>query len=89
MVALRKVVDSNILNDVLDLPPAYKNKKVEIILFPVEEKKLPHLTMEQINEWAETSSIRSLVGALKSTGLSENTNLSDIRNERLSEKYSI
>jgi len=89
MTALRKVVDSNILNDVLDLPPAYKDKKVEIILFPVEEKKIPHLTMEQINEWAETSSIKSLVGALKSTGLSENISLSDIRKERLTEKYSI
>ena len=89
MAALRKVVDSNILNDVLDLPPSYKNKKVEIILFPVEEKKLPHLTMRQIDELAEKSSIKSLVGALKSTGLSEDISLMDIKNKRLKEKYNI
>ena len=89
MTALRKIVDSNILANIFDLPPAYRNRKVEIVLFPVEEKKLPHLTMAQINEWAKAPEIQSLIGALKASDLPENISLSDIRKERLEEKYKV
>lgn len=37
MTAVRKVVDSNTLTELFDLPPDFKGKKIEVILFPVEE----------------------------------------------------
>jgi hypothetical protein len=89
MTALRKVVDSSVLTDIFDLPPAFTNKKVEIVMFPVEEKKVPRLTMAQIEEWVKTPEIQSLVGALKPAGLPANISMSDIRKERLAEKYQI
>jgi len=89
MTALRKIVDSSVLTDIFDLPPAYINRKVEIVMFPVEEKKVPRLTMAQIEEWTKTPDIQSLVGALKSVGLSPDISMSDIRKERLAEKYKI
>ena len=89
MTALRKIVDSNILTNIFDLPPAYRNRKVEIVLFPVEEKKVPHLTMDQINEWVKAPEIQSLIGVLKIPDLPENISLSDIRKERLAEKYKV
>jgi hypothetical protein len=87
MTALRKVVDSNALTEIFDLPPAFINRKVEVVMFPVEDKKIPCLTMEQIEEWAKTPEIQSLVGTLKSTGLPSDISISDIRKERLAEKY--
>ena len=89
MTALRKIVDSGVLADIFDLPPAFINRKVEIVMFPVEEKKVPRLTMAQIEEWTKTPEIQSLVGALKSVGLPSDISISDIRKERLSEKYKI
>jgi len=89
MTALRKVVDSSALTDIFDLPPAFKNRKVEIVMFPVEEKKVPQLTMAQIEEWTRTPEIQSLVGALKSASLSPDISISDIRKERLAGKYKI
>ena len=89
MAALRKVVDSSVLTDIFDLPPAFINRKVEIVMFPVEEKKVPRLTMAQIEEWTKTPEIQSLVGALKSVGLPLDISINDIRKERLAEKYKI
>ncbi|MCL2138321.1 MAG: DUF104 domain-containing protein [Treponema sp.] len=55
---------------------------------PVSAKKnFPPLTMAQIEEWAQTPEIQALVGVLKGRGLPENIKISDIRNERLAEKY--
>jgi len=89
MTALRKIVDSSVLTDIFDLPPAFINRKVEIVMFPVKEKKVPRLTMAQIEEWTQTPEIQSLVGALKSAGLPSDISISDIRKERLAEKYKI
>ena len=89
MAILRKIVDSNTLTNVFDLPPALKNKQVEIIIFPVEEKNFSRLTMKQIEEWVKTPEIQSLVGALKGKGLPENLSMKDIRQMRLEEKYNI
>jgi len=89
MTAVRKIVDSSVLTDIFDLPPAFTNRKVEIVMFPVEEKKVPRLTMAQIEEWAKAPEIQSLVGALKSAGLPSDISISDIRKERLAEKYKI
>ena len=92
MATLRKIIDSSDLADLFDLPPAFKNKKVEMILFPVEEftsikRSLPQLTMAQIEEWAKAAEIQSLIGVLKGTGLPADISINDIRNERLTEKY--
>jgi len=87
MAALRKIVDSSALTDIFDLPPAFKNRKIEVVMFPVEEKKAVHFSMAQIEEWTKAPEIQSLVGALKSAP--SDISISDIRKERLAEKYKI
>jgi len=89
MTALRKILNSSDLSAVLDLPPSFRNRKIEIIVFPVEEKKNPCFTMEQIEEWANAPDIQSLVGALKLSEFPADININGIRNERLSKKYII
>ena len=51
------------------------------------ETKLSTLTMAQIEEWSKAPEIQSLVGVLKSANLPPDITISDIRNERLKEKY--
>ena len=94
MTAVRKIVNSCDLVKLFDLPPAFKNRKIEVLMFPVEEqadnsakKSIPALTMAQVEEWAKAPEIQALVGVLKKTGLPANISISDIRNERLTEKY--
>ena len=86
---VRKVVESSALAGIFDLPPAFRNKKVEVVLFPVEEPKnnISLLTMAQIDEWAKAPEVQALVGALKGTGLPADISIGDIRNERIAEKY--
>ena len=89
MTTLRKIVNSNTLTNLFDLPPALKNKKVEVVIFPIEEKKTSRITMTQIEEWTKTPEIQSLVGAIKATDLPADISISDIRKERLAEKYNV
>jgi len=91
MTQVRKIIDSSSLADIFDLPPAFKNRKIEVIMFPVEEKaeKIPQFTKEQIEEWTKTPELQALVGILKDTGLPENITMKDIRQMRLAEKYGI
>ena len=95
MTALRKVVDSNKLVGIFDLPPAFKNKQLEVILFPVDKvstsvnRKIPLFSMAQIEEWAKAPEIQALTGVLKETNLPADISISDIRNARLAEKYKI
>ncbi len=93
MTAIRKVVDSNTLTELFDLPPDFKGKKIEVILFPVEEskeeKKIFSATAAQIDEWSKMPEIQSLVGALKGISMDQNISIDDIRNMRLAEKYGI
>jgi hypothetical protein len=39
MEFVRQIVDSSALTSILDLPPSFKDVQVEVIVFPVEEKK--------------------------------------------------
>jgi hypothetical protein len=89
MTQVRKIVDSNSLPDFFDLPPNLKNRKVEVIVFPVEEKteKLPKFTKEQIKEWSQSPEIQALVGVLKDAGLPADLTMKDVRQMRLEEKY--
>ena len=104
MTAVRKVIDSSALANIFDLPPSLKNKRVEVVLLPVDEsiseistdkssvpmkKNFPLLTIAQIEEWAKAPEIQALVGVLKGAGLSADININDIRNERVAEKYKI
>jgi hypothetical protein len=98
MTAVRKIVDSSALADLFDLPAAFENKRIEVVLMPVEESQdessapvkkpaLLRLSQAQIEEWAKAPEIQALVGVLKGTGLPENISASDIREMRLEEKY--
>ncbi|MDR0476026.1 MAG: hypothetical protein LBH43_20465, partial [Treponema sp.] len=85
MTAVRKIVDSSSLPDIFDLPPVLRNRKVEVIVFPVEEKteKLPQFTMAQIEEAAKSPEIQALVGVLKDAGLPADLTMKDVRQMRL------
>jgi hypothetical protein len=91
MTALRKVVDSSTLANIFDLPPALKNRKVEVLLFPVEETAdiTPKFTMAQIIEWSKSPKVQALVGVLEGAGLPADISMKDIRQMRLEEKYKI
>jgi hypothetical protein len=91
MTAVRKIVDSSSLADIFDLPPVFKNRKVEVIMFPVEEtaNTIPKFTKAQIEEWSKSPKVQALVGALAGAGLPEDITMKDIRQMRLEEKYKI
>ena len=90
MTAIREIVDSSSLTEIFDLPPVFMNRKIEVIMFPAEEKKheIPRLTMLQIEEAAKSSAVQALVGALKDADLPPDMTMKDIRKMRLEEKYS-
>jgi len=91
MTQVRKIVDSSSLDGIFDLPPAFKNRKIEVIMFPVEEKAdiTPQFTMAQIEEWSQSTKVQAIVGVLKDAGLPEDISMKDIRQMRLAEKYGI
>jgi len=43
--------------------------------------------MAQINEWAKSPELRAITGALNGASLPDDVSITDIRNERLAEKY--
>jgi hypothetical protein len=83
MEAIRQIVDGRLLSDIIALPRHYQNKKVEIIVIPMEEEsgKLS-FTRDEIDEMRKGSITEKLIGALPDIGKS----LEDYRAERLS-KY--
>jgi hypothetical protein len=91
MTAVREIVDSSSLAGIFDLPPVFKNRKIEVIMFPVEEKKneIPRLTRAQIEEAANAPEIQAIVGVLEGADLPEDISMKDIRQMRLAEKYQI
>lgn len=99
MTALRKIVDSDILAGLFDLPPTLQNRRIEVVLFPAEEEKEDktilarnqplRFTVERIEEWARVPEIQALVGALSGTGLPADISINDIREQRLADKYCV
>ena len=89
MTAIREIVDSSSLANIVKLPPAFTNRKVELIVFPVEEtaKEMPKFTKAQIEEAAKSPKVQAIVGVLKDAGLPPDTTIKDIRQMRLEEKY--
>lgn len=73
MEVIRKLIDANSLMSVMALPEAFRNRKLEIIVFPTEED-----TAVQRKENVPDI-VRSLVGAIPHTDLT----LSELRDERL------
>jgi hypothetical protein len=79
------------LTGIFDLPPIFMNRKVEVIMFPVEETgdTIPKFTRAQIDEWSKSPKVQVLVGALAGAGLPEDISMKDIRQMRIEEKYQI
>jgi hypothetical protein len=57
MEFVRKIIDSHVLDQVLPLPHSFRNHKVEILVFPVQDRKT------QLNGLMEGSITQSLIGA--------------------------
>ena len=91
MTQVRKIVDSSALSDIFDLPPVFLNRKVEVIMFPVEEKAeaLPKVTRAQIKEWTQAPELQALAGILEDADLPPDFSMKDVRQMRLEEKYGI
>ena len=80
MEFVREIVDSSALNQVLTLPRSFLNRKVEILVFPVQDKeKKVSITREKINELMEGSITQSLIGAVPHSDIT----LEEIRSKRL------
>ena len=71
MEAIRKYIDANRLMTVLPLPNTFKDRRLEIIIRPLEEQVQKETDAESI--------VQSLIGAVPYTDLS----LSELRAERL------
>ena len=76
MEVIRKFIDANRLMSIMALPEAFRNRKLEIIVFPTDEETTPRQKADV------PGIVQSLVGAIPHTDM----NLSELRNERL-EKY--
>jgi hypothetical protein len=63
MTAVREIVGSSSLVGIFNLPPNFMNRKVEVIMFPVEETadKIPKFTRAQIEEAANSPEVQALV----------------------------
>ena len=77
MEVVRKIVDARKLMSIIPLPETMKNRRLEVIVLPAEEK-----TLEQPKNNNIDAIVDSLVGIIPDTGKS----LEDYRAERL-EKY--
>lgn len=73
MEVIRKFIDASSLMSIMALPEAFRNRKLEIIVFPTEEDAQ---TQRKTNV---PGVVQSLVGAIPHT---EQT-LSELRDERL------
>ena len=92
MEAVREIIDSNLLNGIIDLPNHFRNQQVEVTIFlnqpvktkPLENKKkhISELTKADIDEMFENSIVKSLIGIIPDTGKT----LEEYRAERL-KKY--
>ena len=76
----RQVIDSNLLNDVIELPEYFKNRRIEVFIFPAEERTCQTIpTRSQIDEMLKGSVTESLLGVLPHS----DKTLEDYRSERL------
>lgn len=76
MEVVRKFVDADSLMSILSLPEAFRNRKLEVIVLPAEERV----------ERKEMTDVKLAVQALVGVIPNENMTLEDYREERL-KKY--
>lgn len=70
MEAIRKYIDASSLMTVMSLPETFKNRKLEVLIFPTEEQE---------PEKADVASVvQSLIGAIPATDMS----LTEMQEER-------
>ena len=81
---VKKIVDSNLLREVISLPDKFLNKEVEVTISLQEEKvSLPPLkSIKDIDELLKGSITETLIGALSPSDIT----LEEIKLERL-KKY--
>jgi len=73
-----------------DRPVSIPQKKKAVVIIEESSDTVTNpirLTKAQIEEWSKTPEVQALVGALKDADLPADISISDIRNERLAEKY--
>ncbi len=70
MEAIRKYIDANSLMAVMALPETFKNRKLEVLVFPMEEQESEKTDIESV--------VQSLIGAIPTTDMS----LEEMREER-------
>jgi len=74
MEFVRRYIDASLLTSIMQLPEALKNRKLEIIVLPAEDRS------EKTDRSAEVkAAVNSLIGAIPD----EHKVLSDYREERL------
>ena len=80
MEAVRQVINSSLLSNIISLPTSFHNKNIEItVVLKEENNSLPSLTGLNIDAMLAGSVTESLIGALPNT----NKTLDDYRAERL------
>ena len=77
MEVVRKYIDADLLMSVISLPETFKNRKLEVIVLPADEKTENRKSASEIDQ-----AIQSLIGAVPYTDMS----LSELREEGL-QKY--
>ena len=74
MEAVRKYIDADSLMTVMRLPEQFRNRKLEVLILPVEEPEKSSKKAADIDR-----ALQSLVGAIPYTDMS----LEELREERL------
>jgi hypothetical protein len=94
MTAIRKIVDAHALAELFDLPPAFRNRRLEVVLLPADDDPpqtpgngFKRFSVAQVEQWANAPEVQALTGALKGTGLPADLTIQDIREMRLAERY--
>lgn len=70
MEAIRKYIDASSLMAVMALPETFKNRKLEVLIFPTEEQEPEKENIASV--------VQSLIGAIPATDLS----LAEMQEER-------
>lgn len=70
MEAIRKYIDASSLMTIMTLPETFKNRRLEVLIFPTEELEMEKADIESV--------VQSLIGAIPATDMS----LEEIREER-------
>lgn len=80
MEVVRKIVDAEKLVSVMTLPKTFRNRRLEVLVLPIEETVETEQRQEEINKIVD-----SLVGIIPDSGMDMN----DYRAERLKKYESI